>query len=267
VTHTSEAGLVRSVVTYGSGGRTMLFQHGLCGDGAQTTGVFPQDIGWRGMTLECRGHGGSEAGPFGELSIVAFANDVIALIERRRIAPLPLGGISMGAAIALRIAVTRPDLVSALVVARPAWLDRAAPANMRPNAEVAALLRDHAPEEARRLFDETALAKRLAVTSPDNLASLRGFFSREPIEVTRELLSRISADGPEIDRGQIAAIRVPTLVIGNDFDAVHPMAIASETAQLIPGARLVKIPSKSEDRDAYRTGFQTALAGFLKDLP
>jgi pimeloyl-ACP methyl ester carboxylesterase len=244
----------------------MVFQHGLCGDAAQPADVFPADIGWRGVTMECRGHGQSAAGRFEAMSISTFADDLIAVIEGEGIAPMPLGGISMGAAVAARIAVQRPDLVSALIVARPAWLDGPGPANMQPNKDVAALLRDHSATDASAIFERSSLASRLAGTSPDNLASLRKFFSREPIEVTRELLLRISADGPGVDRDSIAAIRVPTLVIGNEFDTVHPFAIAVETARLVRGARLVKIPSKSEDAERYRSAFRTALANFLEDL-
>ena len=91
-------------------GRPVVFQHGLCGDARQTLQAFP-DQGLL-MTLECRGHGQSDAtGPY---SIAVFADDVAALIETLD-GPVILGGISMGAAIATRLAVIRPDLVRALI--------------------------------------------------------------------------------------------------------------------------------------------------------
>ena len=54
------AGL-RFTVSETGAGRPMLFQHGLCGDAAQPADVFPPASGWRCLTLECRGHGHSEA--------------------------------------------------------------------------------------------------------------------------------------------------------------------------------------------------------------
>ena len=72
------------------------------------------------------------------------------------------GGISMGAAIALRLAVKRPDLVGALVLSRPAWLFAPAPDNMRPIALVAELLRKHAVPIAREMFERSETAMRLA---------------------------------------------------------------------------------------------------------
>ena len=180
--------------------------------------------------------------------------------------PVVVGGISMGAAIALRLAVVRPELVSALVLARPAWVADAAPANMAPNALVGALLRDHPADTARALFEDTATATRLARVAPDNLASLRGFFARKPIAVTAELLCRISADGPGVSEAAIAGIQVPALVIGHANDFVHPLDHAHRLARLIPNARLAEITPKATDASAYQGDFRAALATFLKVL-
>lgn len=247
-------------------GATMIFQHGLCGDATQTADVFPTGIGWRCRTLECRGHGRSDAGPVEDLSIATFTGDLVSWIESQEAAPLVLGGISMGAAIALRLAILRPGLIRALVLARPAWIDKPAPSNMQPNALVGDLLRRYPPEEARSRFEASDIARTLDLEAPDNLASLRSFFSREPVSTTRELLCRISADGPNITREQIEAIRVPALVIGNARDVVHPLALAKELAAMIPNAKMLEITSKSDSRDRYRDEFRTALSAFLKDV-
>ncbi len=247
-------------------GRAMLFQHGLCGDAAQPAEVFPAGGAWQVLTVESRGHGASEAGDPAEFSLATFADDLIAWLDDCELGPIPVGGISMGAALALRIAVLRPDLVSALILARPAWLFAAAPANLQPNREVGRLLTNHPAEEARALFEAGPTARDLAETSPDNLASLRGFFTRAPQAVTAALLTGIAGDGPGILPRDAAAIRVPTLVIGSARDAIHPLALARATADAIPGARMVEIPDKTTDHTAYRDGFAAALRGFLATL-
>ena len=252
-----------SVVERGHG-RPVLFQHGLCGDARQPADVFPLDA-FACLTVECRGHGGSEAGEVEALSIATFAGDIASVLDARKAGPLPVGGISMGAAMALRLAVTRPDLVSALILARPAWVTAANPANMQPNAEVGALLAAHDPAEARAIFERSATAARLAADGPDNLASLLGFFTRAPRAITAALLTRISADGPGVSEGEVRAIGVPTLVIGHDRDAVHPLASALDLAALIPGARFARIPAKADDLDGYRTAFRASLLTFLQE--
>jgi len=89
------------------------FQHGLTGDATQPADVFSTQANFTLRTLACRGHSASELGPVDALSIPTLAQDVIAAIEQTGGAPVVLGGISMGAVIALRIAVIRPDLVRA----------------------------------------------------------------------------------------------------------------------------------------------------------
>lgn len=246
--------------------RTVVFQHGLCGDAAQPAAVFPQDSGWQCVSLESRGHGGSAAGPIEQLSIATFTEDLAKWIVDTQQRPVVAGGISMGAAIALRLAILHPTLVRGLVLARPAWIAENAPLNMQPNAIVGELLRRYPPEEARARFEAAELAAQLAAEAPDNLTSLRSFFTREPIATTAELLCRISADGPGVTRAQIAAIRIPTLVIGNTQDYVHPLGMARELAALIPNATFVEITSKSVDRDRHLQEFRITLAGFLDGL-
>lgn len=259
------AGLRLSVAESGEG-RTLLLQHGLCGDAGQPAEVFPGGAGWRCLTLECRGHGRSEPGPPEDLSIATFTDDVGSLLEARGAGRVAVGGISMGAAIALRLAVRRPDLVGALVLARPAWVDGAAPANMQPNALVGQLLERYAPAEALARFEASETARHLAAEAPDNLASLRGFFSREPRHVTSALLRRISADGPGVSLGELAALRVPTLVLGTGRDLVHPLSHLDALSAAIPGARRVEITSKAESRERYGAEFRAALARFLGEL-
>ena len=261
-----ERGGVRLSVHETGEGPAMVFQHGLCGDASQPASVFPPGVGWRCVTLECRGHGRSEAGPPNGLSIATFADDVISWIDARESTPLVVGGISMGAAIALRIAVLRPTLIRALVLARPAWIDDRAPSNMQPNALVGDLLGRYPPDEARSRFEDSETARKLAIEAPDNLASLLKFFTRQPVSTTRELLRRISDDGLNLGRDQIRRIPQPTLVVGTARDFVHPLAKAKELAALIPHSAFVEISSKSDSPEAHQHEFRAALSNFLGRL-
>lgn len=259
-------GLTFAVAESGDG-EPVLFQHGLGGDANQPAEVFPVDAGWRCITLECRGHGRSQAGSPDRFSIATFTTDVCSLIEARKLGPLVIGGISMGAAIALRLAVVRPEVVRGLILARPAWLDAVAPLNMRPNALAGELLSRYPVQEARARFESSDTVRILEAEAPDNLASLRGFFGREPIAVTHELLTRISGDGHGVNGSEIGKIRIPALVIGCGRDLIHPLSLARNLAGMIPNARMVEITPKAESRDGYRRDFQSAVATFLRDLP
>jgi pimeloyl-ACP methyl ester carboxylesterase len=243
-------------------GQTIFFQHGLCGSAAQTIEAFPEDPRFRLHTLECRGHGASDAGDTNAYSINTFANDVAESVEASRVI---LGGISMGAAIALNLAVHKPHLVKALILARPAWVTENAPENMQPNAEIGALLANYPPEVAKTKFLASPTAQHLAETAPDNLASLLTFFHREPIAVTSALLTKISADGPGVTEQQVRTLSIPTLIIATEQDAIHPMAHAQKLHAFIPYSRLVKITPKGVDKAAYVTEFRSTLLRFFEE--
>jgi pimeloyl-ACP methyl ester carboxylesterase len=247
-------------------GLPVVFQHGLGGSEAQVAEVFPDGTGLRRLTLDCRGQGGSTLGNPKDLSIETFANDVLAFADARGVGRFVAGGISMGAAIALRLAVRHPERVAGLVLARPAWLWDAAPPNMAPYAEVAALLEGGRPTAALAAFDASETAARLAEEAPDNLASLRGFFAQAAPDDMAALLGAIARDGPGVDEAQARRIAVPTLVIGHGRDAAHPLPLARRLAEVVPGAALVEITAKADDRARYLSDFRSALADFLETI-
>ncbi len=245
-------------------GPTVVFQHGLGGDASQIAEVFPDADGlWRRLTLDCRGQGGSPPDPDNRYAIRTFAEDVLRLADERGAERFVVGGISMGAAIALHLAVHHPGRVSALILARPAWLFEAAPANMAPYAEVARLL---GTPGGLATFDTSETAARLAREAPANLSTLRGFFTRPNPEATAALLGAIAIDGPGVSRAQAAALALPTLVIGHGHDLVHPLAYAEELAATIPGAALVEITPKAIDGARYAAEFRAALRRCLSSL-
>jgi pimeloyl-ACP methyl ester carboxylesterase len=245
-------------------GLPVIFQHGLGGNEAQAAEVFPK--GFRRLTLECRGQGRSSLGDPDVLSIALFARDVLAFADRQGIGRFVAGGISMGAAIALHLAVRHPDRILGLILARPAWLWDAAPENMRPYAEVADHLRNPNVDAGRSAFERSPTARRLAQEAPDNLASLLGFFAVEDRASLAPLLKAIAAGGSDVTEAEVRRISVPTLVLGTQRDLVHPLDYARALAAQIAGAQCVEITPKATDRSLYVREFRAALAQFLASL-
>jgi pimeloyl-ACP methyl ester carboxylesterase len=249
----------------GAGHTAIVFQHGLCGSAAQTQEVFPDDARFKLLTLECRGHGTSESGDHNDFSIATFASDVAAMFAARAKPPSIIGGISMGAAIALHLAVHQPHLVKALVLARPAWVTEATPPNLKPNFEVGELLAQHTPERAKAIFLQGETARHLAQHAPDNLASLTGFFTRDPIATTSSLLTSIASDGPRVTVDHLRNIKIPTLIIATGQDVIHPLPTAHALHELIPTSRLVTLTPKGENKSEYVSGFRAALLHFFEE--
>jgi pimeloyl-ACP methyl ester carboxylesterase len=171
----------------------------------------------------------------------------------------------LGAAIALRLASLNAPRVAKLVLARPAWVDGPSIERQHGYHVAAQYLEKYGADEGAERFRASSEFLEVMAASPDNAASLIGFFRRPRPDTTIALLSCIPLDWPGVSRAQIATIRQPALIIGNDQDYVHPLAYARELAGLIPGSRLAEITSKTIDRAAYVAEFRAALAGFLTD--
>src|SRR5436305_462059 len=91
-------------------GTPLVFQHGLGGDVNQPFGLFAPPPGIRLLAFDCRGHG--ETRPLGnpeKLSLASFADDLLACMNHLAIERAVVGGISMGAAVALNFALRFPE--------------------------------------------------------------------------------------------------------------------------------------------------------------
>jgi pimeloyl-ACP methyl ester carboxylesterase len=246
-------------------GMPVLWQHGLGADRSQPAEVFPAMAGIRRLTLECRGHGNSELGDTSRLSIANFAADALALLDHLGVRQAIVGGISLGAALSMRLAALHSNRVAGLILARPAWVVGSS-ATMAPYLQIAALLKEYGADEGALHFEVSECLATVAAVSTDNAASLRSFFSQPNPANTIALLSTIPSDSPGIDAEMIAGIQLPTLIIGTDQDFVHPLVYAERLQQILPHATLQIITSKSINKAQYKLDFREALGRFLSGM-
>src|SRR5262249_6583263 len=113
-------------------GLPFFFQHGLGADISQPFSLFRPAPSVRLIAFDARGHGQTNPlGPPEKLGLTTSANDALALMDHLRIRQAVVGGISMGAAIALNFVLRYPERVVGLVLSRPAWLDAPNPWNVK----------------------------------------------------------------------------------------------------------------------------------------
>jgi pimeloyl-ACP methyl ester carboxylesterase len=244
-------------------GAAFLFQHGLGGDWAQPVELAGDALPRRLIAMSCRGHGATDPlGEPGALSIATFADDVAALAFHLGLGRVVLGGISMGAALSLRLASRHPDLVERLVLVRPAWLTAPRPPHLEILLLVAAHLR-RAGGAGVADFIQTSAYRAVAAESPDNATSLRRQFEVEDPLRRATVLERIVACEPGVSDADLARLRLPVLVIASGEDALHPVALARELAGRLPRAELRLVTSKSVDAVRHTAEVRQALAEVL----
>jgi pimeloyl-ACP methyl ester carboxylesterase len=254
-------------------GVPFVFQHGIGGDVRQPAGLFAPPQGIRLLCLDARGHGQTQ--PLGEpsaLTFDVFGDDLVALLDHLGVDQALIGGISMGAGVALNVAVRYPERVAGLVLARPAWLGGPMPPeNVALYATLARLLRtvataanpDHALRCALGQFEASDDYRELLITSPDTAQSLRGQLTNERAVAAVARLERLPADSPLADLRAAKAIQVPALVLAHRQDPIHRFAFGERLAGAIPGAKLVELTPKSTDRARHAAEVQGCLGAFL----
>jgi pimeloyl-ACP methyl ester carboxylesterase len=241
-----------------------VFQHGLGGDTEQTFGLFHPPPGFRLLTLDCRAHG--ETRPVGDpekIGIAAYADDLLAWLDHLRIERAVVGGISMGAAVALNFALRHPGRLLGLVLSRPAWLHAPNRENVRLFGHVARLIREHGPEKGRELFRQSEDYRRVLAESPDNASGLLAQFDHPRAAETVVRLERVPNDTPNRDAAELGAVAVPTLVLANRQDVIHPFTYGEALAQAIRRAELHELTPKSVSKERHTEDVQRLVGDFL----
>jgi pimeloyl-ACP methyl ester carboxylesterase len=195
---------------------------------------------YRVIAPDLRGHGDSPA-PEGVYTMDEMGDDVVELLDTLHITePVVLGGLSMGGYVALSLVARYPKRFRALILmdTRAGADTPEAAANRESTARSVLAAGSATPvvdAMLPRLFAPINLEQRpervepmMAVmekTSPRGIAgALRGMAIR-----------------PD-RRAELPGIRVPTLVLVGEQDAITPPAEARAMAEAISGARLEVIP-------------------------
>ena len=251
-------------------GAPVLLVHGFTGRGASWGGhatAFTRTF--RVIVVDLPGHGRSAtAGDPRRMSVERTADDLATILRRLDAAPASVLGYSLGARIALRLAIAHPDVVGRLVLESPS-----------PG------IADSGEREARRAADEV-LARRI---ERDGIAAFVAEWEAQPIFASQTALPKPAADRirrtrlanrpdglaaslrgagqgsmePLVDR--LAGVRAPTLVIAGALDdQARPRA--ELVAAGIPNARFAVVDGAGHTPHDEQPGrFRRIALDFLQE--
>ena len=248
-------------------GLPFVFQHGLGGDTTQPLGLFAPPPGIRLLAFDARAHGKTRPVPPPEtLCFQIFSRDLEAFLNHLGVERAVVGGISMGAALALNFILRCPERVMGLVLSRPAWLEQPYAWNVEMFSLISSLIRKYGTAQGLNKFKRTPEYLDALAQWPDVATSFTNQFLAPGADETALKLERIINDSPHPNREAWSAVRVPTLVLGNRRDPVHPFEFAVELARVIPGAKFQEITSKSVSLEQHHADVQRALTDFLQQF-
>jgi pimeloyl-ACP methyl ester carboxylesterase len=224
--------------------RVVVLTHGLLMDSRLYTKLAPTVVraGHRVITVDMLGHGASDQPhDMTAYSMPQFGRDVIALLDHLQVAQAVVGGASLGANVALEVAVAAPERVRALVLEMPV-LENALPAVAGAFVPLALALRT-----SQRLMTAVAGLARRIPRSHFLIDVMIDFLRRDPA-ASLAVLDGLIFDriAPPIE--QRRALHHPTLVVGHPSDPIHPFSDADRIARELPNVRLVTASSIAEWR-------------------
>ena len=232
--------------SYGDGRRVVVLLHGLLFSRYMHDALARAlaERGHRVLTLDLLGHGESDRPPdMWRCSMTEFGREVVALLDHLEIEEAAVLGTSLGANTTLEVASLAPERLRGMVIEMPV-LDHALIGcavaftplmlGLTIGAPVARMIaRTARLVPARRLPWQVDILLDWARQDPEpSAAVIQGLF-----------FGRIAPH-----RDERRTFQAPTLVIGHQFDIIHPFSDAGMLADELPNGRLLQANSIVELR-------------------
>lgn len=193
--------------------------------------------GFRVVLPDLPGHGRSAS--VDERSLATFAEAVLALADRLGLRRFALGGFSMGGYVAFEVVRRAPSRVAALMLVDT----RAEPDSEEAQAGRHATAAKVRGQGAGVLVDAMLpklLTERTRQEDPALADEVRRMILATPPEGAARALEAMAKR--EDQRVLLRELRVPTLVVVGEADALTPPSAAQVIADAVQGARLVVVP-------------------------
>lgn len=221
----------------GSGTPVTVFAHGLAGSIA-TTRPFGGAVRGTKVYFHFRGHGASQS-PETPWTYQALAAELLTVAGH--VGATRALGVSMGAGAICRVLEDDPQRFERIVLALPALLDR-------PRHDVA-LQRMVRMGELAQERDLDGVVELLLAEQPEqqrDRPDVVGWCRDQARTIVRTDVSRalrtIPLQTAMTDRSRLAAVHAPVLILAQQDDPAHPVAVAEEMAALFPNAELRVLP-------------------------
>jgi pimeloyl-ACP methyl ester carboxylesterase len=191
----------------------------------------------RVVAYDHRGAGRSKRW-LGPVSMAMLAADAARVLDERSVEAAHVVGLSMGAAVALEMAVRMPHRVKSLVLVGGG---AGGPSTATPGLERAAMTVGAVAHDSirhRGMWPAAALfSARFREQQPERVEAAMPFFARHRASARMSAMQALAA-ACFARRGSLGGIGAPTLVLHGGEDAMSPPENARRLADGIPGAVL-----------------------------
>jgi pimeloyl-ACP methyl ester carboxylesterase len=222
-------------------GVPFVFLHGLGADRRQSLSALSGVTGADLICPDLPGHGGSDPSTYDFATFVSILEE---FLDHLGVERAVFGGISMGAALSMRMALVAPHRVAGLALVRPAWINSAALPHLSIVARVGRWLSECSPTTAAARLELDRDFAEIGRTNQPAADSIRGLLTRPQASDAADVLHDMVHDRPFTHMSDLDTIQCPALVIANPDDPLHPVAIAQHIYGRLPNAEYQLLPSR-----------------------
>ncbi len=247
--------------SYGEGERVVVLVHGLLMNRRMFDRLGPglASRGNRVICVDMLGHGRSDRPEDLRLySMPLFARQVAALLDHLEQPAAVVGGTSLGANVALEMAVRQPDRVRGLFVEMPV-LDNALPGVAATFAPILLGLR-----LGRPVFEALSLFASI-VPRTNYLVDIGLDWVRQKPGPSRAVLEGLLLGETAPHREERLKVEQPALIVGHPRDPLHPFSDSGMLAEELENGRLIEANSILEWR-LSPDRLDAELAAFLEEV-
>ncbi|MFT5905426.1 MAG: pimeloyl-ACP methyl ester carboxylesterase [Cryomorphaceae bacterium] len=247
-------------------GCPLAFMHGLGAGRAQTSSALTSLRDTMLIAPDMLGHGDSVSEDAASGAVMSFnqcADDVIAILDHLGIEMSNIGGLSMGAGVALNIVLRYPERVNKLILLRPSWLCQPRPAHLALVAYVGKWIEEDGVEvaEQKLIFHPDYIALHAEV--PKVAESIRGLFRRPAHFSHTAVLYKMWEDAPFSSLEDLSKVSQEALVLYTTRDNLHPFSVAEIIANALPSLHeMQELPPRYDQPEEYTVALNKALNDF-----
>ena len=248
-------------------GEPVILLHGFGVNGDlnwRLTGIAPRlRRDFRVILLDQRGCGLSSkpqnAAAYGE----EMAHDVVRLMDHLGIPKAHVAGYSLGGYVALKLAVLHPDRLLSVSCLGAGWQD---PKDPRAEAAFAAFGQLADQLESGRGVEPVAAVFGEGDHQPTAWHRMQVKLVTSLLGDKKALAGLLrSARGLAVQRGDLAAVQIPMLIVCGELDPNYTSAVKLHEA--LPAAAFVSVPNRSHPGTAMSAELRNALFAFLREHP
>lgn len=241
-------------------GEPLILLHGLGGDLNQPRGLIEPITNIQLVFLDQRAHGKTNIDSLDQTTFDHLADDVIALADHLGFETFRIGGISMGAAVSVNLAIRYPDRIKALVLIRCAWI-------AAPMEETYQLwyreLAWHLKHSDYNVFCNSQVFAEIKEKSPQTGETFSRLFGEQASLQYPGKYAVIPRQQPFRNSSDLEKITVPALILFNAKDPIHAYEYGAFYKKHILSSAAYEVTSKVDSSEKHKEEVNQYIRDFL----